>query len=360
MTEIKIFGCSEFDKIKSEWESLQNGEDMTVFQQYIWYYGLNEQYLKDCFKKSETAQYYVVYKDGKAKMIAPVHIRKHGVEYKGIGISSGIYMIGQWSFTDYLNFIYNDFDEECAKAVIAELKKNYPRLSVHFNFVKESNAFDRFLKENYPESGTGQTICVQTLPHDSFEDYYHSLSKHTRQNIRTGINREKNSGIDIHIEKFNTISKQNAEEFFSIYVSRSKNKNTVNLRKDGFKNSIFKFYNKKYNNNLKAGLKKFNYLTYSMENNPQSCLIGIFSGPKKIGFIYCLRENNGDLRNSIVCFDEIYGFYTPGITSFYRYFKDYVYSANERTAVTIDMTRGTEKYKYALGGTEHYLSNYKI
>ncbi len=360
MTEIKIYDYSEFDKIKNEWETLQSGEDMTVFQQYIWYYGLNEQYKKGCFKKSETAKYYVVYKDSKAKMIAPIHIKKHGYEYKGIGISSGIYIIGQWSFTDYLNFIYDDFDEECAQAIIDELKKNYPRLSLRFSFVKKNNLLDQFLKEKYPENYIGQTICIQVLPHENFDNYYRSMPKYTRRNIKTRINREISAGIEIKIKEYNTISMQDAEEFFSIYVNRSQIKNTVSLKRDGIKNSIYKYYNKIYNDNLKSGLQKFNYLIYSMVNNPQSCLIGMFDGTKKIGFIYCLKEKSGDLRNCIVCFNGEYGFCSPGITSFYRYFKDYIYSDSNKKAVIVDLTRGTEHYKYELGGTEHYLNNYTI
>ncbi len=360
MIEIKTYSFNEFEQLKPFWESLQSGGDMTVFQQYIWYLGLNKQYESGCFKRSEYAEYHVVFKDGKAKMIAPIHIKKHGFEYKGIGIESGIYMVGQWSFTDYLNFIYDEFDDECAQAVIDSLKKKYPRLTMHFNFIKENNSFDRFLEKNYKSDFRYKTTCIQVLPHESFDSFYQSMTKHTRQNIRTALNREIKENNELHIEVFNTVNRQQADEFYKIYIKRSQNKNSVNFSKDGIKASVYKLNNKIYNDRLKRNLEKFNYLIYSMVNNPASCLIGIFDGEKKIGFIYCLRENRSLLRNAIVCFDESYGFFTPGMTAFYRFFKDYIYSDSSERASIIDMTRGTENYKYKLGGTEHYLNNYKI
>lgn len=360
MTEIKVFSYSEFENLKEIWESLQSGEDMTVFQQYIWYYGLNKQYECGCFKKSEKAEYYVVYKDGEAKMIAPIHIKKHGMEYKGIGIAKGVYFIGQWSFTDYLNFIYKDFDAECAEAVIAEIKKKYPRLPVHFSFVKENNSLDKFLSENYSECRTGNTICVQTLPHDSFEEFHKTMTKYSRQNIRKAFNRENKTEMEIHIEELRTVSQQDADEFFSIYLGRSEKKNEINLKKDGVKNTVYKYYNKKYNENLKAGLHKFNYITYNMVNNPDSYMIGIFNESKKIGFIYGIMEGENMWRNIIVCFDEEYSYYTPGRTAYFRYFRDILYADGKGTTVVTDMSRGTERHKYELGGTEHYLNNYVI
>lgn len=360
MTEIKVFSNSEFDKMKSDWESLQNGRDMTVFQQYVWYYGLNEQYLKGCFKKSETAQYYVAYKNGKAAMIAPIHIKKYGMEYKGLGTAAGVYLIGQWGFTDYLNFVYDEFDSECADAIITEIKKKYKNLKFHFMFIREGNCFQKYLEEKYSDKCIGKTICVQTLPHDSFEEFHKTMTKYSRQNIRKAFNRENKTEMEIHIEEMHTVSKKDADEFFSIYLNRSTNKNTIDLKKDGLKNTVYKYFNKKYNDNLKAGLEKFNYITYNMMNNPDSYMIGIFHGEQKIGFIYGIMEGANIWRNIIVCFDEEYSYYTPGRTAYFRYFRDILYADGKGTDMITDMSRGTERHKYELGGTEHYLINYMV
>lgn len=360
MITVKTFTENQFCELENDWKSLQVGDDMTVFQQYIWYHGLNEQYLKNCFKSSELARYYVAYKDSKAVMIAPIHIKKHGFEYKGLGSAAGIYMIGQWGFTDYLNFIYDKFDAECADAIINEIKKNYPRLHFHFMFIREGNEFQKYLNEKYESNCIGKTICVQTLPHDSFDEFHKTMTKYSRQNIRKAFNRENKTNMEIHIQEHKTVSKEDAEEFFAIYLGRSSNKNVIDLKKDGIKETILKYFNKKYNDSLKNGLSRSNYIIYNMVNNPDSYMIGIYHGEKKIGFIYGIMEGEDIWRNIIVCFDEEYSYYTPGRTAYFRYFRDILYADGNGTKMITDMSRGTERHKYELGGTEHYLVNYLI
>ena len=360
MITVKSFGSKQFAELENDWKALQTGKDMTVFQQYIWYYGLNEQYGKGCFGISESAEYFVAYNDGKAVMIAPVHIKKFGFEYKGIGSAAGVYLIGQWGFTDYLNFIYDEFKAEYADAIIAEIKKKYPKLHIHFMFIREGNALQNYLNEKYEDKCIGKTICVQTLPHESFEEFHKTMTKYSRQNIRKAFNRENKTNMEIHIEEMKTVSEKDAKEFFSIYLGRSVKKNTIDLKKDGLKGTVLKYFNKKYNDNLKAGLEKFNYIIYNMVNNPDSYMIGIYNESKKIGFIYGIMEGEDIWRNIIVCFDEEYSYYTPGRTAYFRFFRDILYADGKGTNMITDMSRGTERHKYELGGTEHYLVNYLI
>ena len=360
MITVKTFSHKQFGELEQDWKSLQFGKEMTVFQQYIWYYGLNEQYNKGCFGVGEHAEYFVAYKDGKAVMIAPIHIRKFGVEYKGLGTAAGIYIIGQWGFTDYLNFIYDEFDKKYIVEILAEIERKYPRLPLHFMFIREGNSFHKYLNEKYPDKCTGQTICVQTLPHDSFDEFHKTMTKYSRQNIRKAFNRENKTNMEIHIEEMKTVSEQEAKEFFAIYLGRSSKKNVIDLKKDGLKNTVYKYFNKKYNDNLKAGLEKFNYIIYNMVNNPDSYMIGIYNEKKKIGFIYGIMEGPDIWRNIIVCFDEEYSYYTPGRTAYFRYFRDILYADGKGTKMITDMSRGTERHKYELGGTEHYLVNYHI
>lgn len=358
--EIRFYDTKRFGELKEMWEALEHGKDMTVFQRYIWYYGLNEQYLKGCYGIGEKAVYAVAFKNGKAAMIAPLHIKKFGWEYKGIGSARGIYIIGEWGFTDYLNFIYDEFDTECADAIIAGVTAKFRMKSLYFHFIKKGNSFDAFLTEKYGKSKTGETICVQVPPHSSFEEFHKTMTKYSRQNIRKAFNRENNTQMEIHIEEFNNISQSEAEEFFSIYLARSVSKNELNLKEDGLKKTVIKYFNKRYNDNLKSGLSKSNYIVFNMVNNPDSYMIGIFNNDKKIGFIYGIMEGSHVWRNIIVCFDEEYKYYTPGRTAYFRYFRDILYANGGGTEMITDMSRGTERHKYELGGTEHYLVNYNI
>lgn len=360
MIEVKLYYHNDFDSLENAWKTLQKGKDMTVFQQFTWAKALNNQYTDRCFSNGEYALYVVAYKNGQAKMIAPLHIKKFGLEYKGLGSEAGIYIIGKWGFTDYLNFIYDEFDKDCFEKILETIREKYPNKKIHFNFIIKENSLELYLTEKYSDKKISETICVQTLPHGSFDEFHKTMTKYSRQNIRKAFNRENKTETFIHIEEFHTITKKEADEFFSIYLDRSTTKNTLDLKKDGIKNTILKYFNKRYNDRLKAGLSKSNYITYNMVNNPNSYMIGIFHNDKKIGFIYGIMENETMWRNIIVCFDEEYKYYTPGRTAYFRYFRDILYADGKGTDITTDMSRGTERHKYELGGTEHYLSNYVL
>ena len=85
MIETKLYNHNNFEELEDIWKSLQKGKDMTAFQQFTWAKALNDQYVKGCFGRGESALYIVALKNGQAKMIAPLHIKKYGFEYKGLG-----------------------------------------------------------------------------------------------------------------------------------------------------------------------------------------------------------------------------------------------------------------------------------
>lgn len=360
MVETTLYNHNNFEELESVWKSLQNGKDMTVFQQYIWAKSLNDQYCKGCFGVGEKAVYIVAAKNGIVKMIAPLHIKRFGVEYKGIGSEPGIYIIGKWGFTDYLNFIYDDFDKDCFDKIFETIHNNFPGKKIHMNFLVRGSSLEQYLNENFSEQMIYETVCVQTLPHNSFDEFHKTMTKYSRQNIRKAFNRENKTETFIHIKEMGKITKEEADEFFSIYVNRSVSKNELDLKKDGIKKTLLKYFNKRYNDKLKAGLEKSNYIIYNMVNNPDSYMIGIYHNNKKIGFIYGIMENKEIWRNIIVCFDEEYKYYTPGRTAYFRFFRDILYADGKSANIITDMSRGTERHKYELGGTEHYLRNYVI
>lgn len=359
MIEIRFFSPSEFETLKEYWIELEKGKDMTAFQRYSWYYALNKQYLDNCFGAFDKAVYVVAFSKGNPIMIAPIHIKKYGFEFKGYGSASGAYVIGTWGFTDYLNYIYCNFNPEAFEAINKAIKNKYKIKALHINSVRRRTEIQKYLSNKYSDSFCYETLCVKTEPKDNFDIFFKSMSKSTRQNIRTALNREIKDGKNIYIKVFNTVSKQDAEEFFSIYLERSKSKNTINIQRDGLKNSILKELNKIYNIRLKESLKKSNYLVYNMVHNPDSMLVGIYCNEKKIGFLYGLKSTADLWHDILVCFDENYRFYSPCRTALYRLYKDYVYSS-DRNKMTIDMTKGNEKYKYDFCGKEHFVDSYVI
>ena len=59
----------------------------------------------------------------------------------------------------------------------------------------------------------------------------------------------------------------------------------------------------------------------------------------------------------IVSFDEDYYKYSPGMIGIFKYIES---CYQNQDVPVIDLTRGNEKYKYDLGGTEHYVNYYNL
>ncbi len=359
MVDIKFFYPNEFEKLKTFWVQLEKGKDMTAFQRYSWYYALNKQYLDKCFGIFNKAVYIVAFINQEPVMIAPIHIKKFGFEFKGYGAASGAYIIGAWGFTDYLNYIYFDFNPKAFEEINKAIKIKFKVKKLNLNSIVCGTEVEKYLNSKYASSFCHKTICIKTIPKDSFNDFYKSMSKNTRQNIRTALNHENKDNKNIYIKIFNTISLRDAEEFYSIYLGRSKRKNTINIKHDGIKNSIFRKLNQLYNNNLKKTLEQSNYLIYNMTHNPDSMLVGIYCDEKKIGFLYGLKSSPTLWHDIIVCFDENFQFYSPCRTALYRLYKDFVYS-DDKNKMTVDMTKGNEKYKYDFCGVEHFVSSFTL
>lgn len=358
MIEIRFFSPSEFETLKEYWIELENGKDMTAFQRYSWYYALNKQYLDKCFEAFEKSAYVVAFSMGKPVMIAPIHIKKCGFQFKGYGAASGAYIIGTWGFTDYLNYIYRDFSPEAFETINSAIKKKYKVKKIHINSIIRGTEVEKYLKSNYENCFHYETLCVKTEPKENFDIFYKAMSKSTRQNIRTALNHETKDGKNISIKVFNTVSISDAEEFYSIYLERSKSKNKIDIKSDGIKDTVLKELNKIYNNKLKKSLNHSNYLVYNMTHNPDSMLVGIYCDDIKIGFLYGLKSSPNLWHDIIVCFNENYRFYSPCRTALYRLYKDVVYSSDNK--LTVDMTKGNEKYKYDFCGKDHFVDSYII
>lgn len=355
MITVKFFGPEQFSELKNIWEELYLGDDMTCFQNYYWYEGINKLYLDNAFSSNNSAVYLLAEDDGLPIMIAPFHIVKHGISFKGFGINKGIYFIGTQTHTDYLNFIYKDFSSDAFNKIIYAASSEFKIKSFYFEQIAQGTQTDLFLTELKKCSKVNTVSCVEISPSESFDDYYKSLSKSVRQNLRTASNRASKNGLDIHFRVFDRIDKSTSEILFDIYKKRVVSKNTstdVNL-----KTRIIAEYYKKYNHRLQNRLFKSNYITYSMQNNiNQNFILIIYSSDKPIGFCFGLKKDR-KISIMIVSFDEEFKKYSPGMIGIFKYIQS---CYNNNDIPLIDLTRGNEKYKYDLGGKDHYLNYFNL
>lgn len=356
MYTLKLFPREDFLLLEAWWKLLEKGKDMTVYQSYDWYFQLNQYSTVNFPQKHGKVFYAVCFENEVPILIAPLELVRVGVQVKGVGTKSGFYIIGRNGFTDYLNFIYNEFCPDAVDFTLKEIARTYREKRFNFFQILETTGFCRYLSEKKQSVLLGKSVNVEIAACDSYEQYYHTLSKSTRQNLRTAKNRAQKVGLDLQVEIKTALDKKEAEEFFKIYLSRSETKNRINWS-SSFKEIFFTYINRRYNKRLKRSLQRYNYVVNSMVSGSRNYIICIYANDRKIGFIYGLKEDNGKIRVLIVCFDEEFSTFSPGMMALSEAIKTLY---DERAFVTLDLTRGNEKYKYKLGGYDHYSKNYTM
>jgi hypothetical protein len=330
---------------------------MTVFQSYEWYEKLNEQFLSHAFEKSSKVSYILLYDDGVPAMIAPIFIKKHGISYKDFGISKGIYIFGSWGYTDYLNFIYNDFDSENFEQIHSYILSAYPGYKIYLDQIPDNTQLNAFLASDYTPSFRFSASCLSIFPKTSFEEYHKGLSKSVRQNIRTANNRAAKDGLQIKTELHSCVDEKTAGLLYDIYKKRNISLNST-TKSGSLKSKIISAYYRNYNQKLQKRLSCFNYMTQSMIHDERSCTLIINIGADIAGFCYGLWDKpKNTVRFMMVSLNENYSKYSPCMAGLFEFIKN---SYNNPKPFTVDLTRGNEKYKYNLGGQECFVNYFML
>lgn len=183
--------------LRDIWHRLEAGPDMTFFQKYEWYETIRR-FVPEA--KGIECGYYVVEKDGVAVMIAPLWIVTRTIRWVN---RPGVFLLGRKGYSDYLNLIYDDFDENAFRSLVEYVKTLHGVKVWNFEYLPDSTLLTHIRKNigqriYVPKHESALTYCGVTLPADESE-YMKSLSQKTRQNIRTAINRAKKDGVSLVI-----------------------------------------------------------------------------------------------------------------------------------------------------------------
>lgn len=347
MISIKLFTLQEFPMLKDDWKKIENGADMTAFQTYSWYELICNQYSHKGNLIPGKVVFAAAYDDKAIKMIAPLFIITLPSAIQKFNIDNGAHILGKWGYTDYLNFIYDDFSEKCFEMITKTIKENFKIRNLNIHQLLPETSLHRYLDKYYSNSLLFEGDCAHIPVQENFDCYYKLLSKNVRQNLRTAQNRADKDNIDIHYEIHHRLSKHDAEEFYNIYCERQYIKNS-----ESNENLIAKISGK-YSSYKKS---KFNFLTQAMTSLDNGFVLGCYSGTQKIGLCYGVEDENG-IRIPIVCFKQDFSRYSPCMLCIYNYIKD---SYENGTIKTFDLLKGNEPYKFNLGGEKFSIGYYKI
>lgn len=351
--KIVEFSPESFNELKLFWEQLEKGSDMTVFQSYAWYQWLNESLLKEKTKNKFRKCIYFLCLDeiGKPLIIAPVQIIKRSIYFKGIGLKRAVYFIGRKGYTDYLNFIYENFDEQVVKDLLRYIKNKYNIDKCVFENVLEETKFALLIQNEYEITTLTKGCCVALFLPETFDLYKSSLKKHAKQNIRTAINRQNRNELELNHTIVYEIDEALQDELLCIRAQRLKSKN---------KRDIKKFSSKIYNCLRENVVCKFN-ATQSIFNIyvPQWCFL-VKKDNKTVGFYWGIFDSDRKCYYVILAgVDNDYTWYSPSISHLYQWIQE-LYETQNKEIKIIDFTNGDERYKTDIGGTTRYLINLEL
>lgn len=337
----KYYSISEFPELKNAWKKLENGKDMTYFQTYRWHeilWGLNRS-IKD---RRHEIGFGVIEKNDNPIMIAPLWIVKKTF---GKYNKKGFYLFGRNGWSDYLNFIYKDFDSDACRLLLEKLTESFGICDFYFENLPEASKLYNYLKSSYKLSGSESQTCVGlSIDGKNFEEYHKSLSKQSRQNIRTARNRlvkdEKSLVYDFDDRNVNL------HDFMKYRNVRVAKKNDWGGKT--LKWRIINFISTKI---LKRGWYKFpDYAPFTHDSDSRFMTAKTSDGELCAAFNYGIDHNGRSIVLMAVSTNPDYQRYSPGIQLLFNFIENAIAKG---LYDYIDFTRGNEPYKFALGGTQH-------
>lgn len=332
---------SDFCQLADSWHELESGADMTYFQSYAWYemlWSLN----KDIKDKRFEVIYATVTQEGRVVLIAPLWVIKKTF---GKFNKKGFYIFGRGGWSDYLNFIYKDFDSYVISSLLKQLRDKFQLSDFYFENVPESARLYNFLDSVVNVISISPQICVGlSIKELQFEQYQKLLSKQSRQNVRTANNRLARDGKSFVYDLCD--SNVNLDEFAAYRNVRVAKKNDWGGKT--LKWRIINFISTKI---LKRGWYKFaEYAPFTHDKNSKFMTAKTSDGDLCAAFNYGVSPDGRSIVLMGVSTNILYSRYSPGILLLYHFIENAI---ETNRYDYIDFTRGNESYKYALGGKEH-------
>lgn len=343
---IKSFDPENLNNLENQWRYLENGSDMTVFQSYDWYKDINALYFKEKIKnKFRHWEYLLVEKNKQPVMIAPVQIILFGLHYKYLGLKRGYYFIGRQGYTDYLNYIYLDFSAEAFDLIEEYLNSKY-HINFHcFEQLLDSTQMARYIINNFTHKKSEVYCAALTLP-ETFQDYIKMLSKSTKQNIRTALNRQRRDGKNLEHTLVYNISEKEANELMAIREKRLKDKKKRSREKATIAGRIY--------GSLRGLVKSiFDAKHDIIKGECSSWCFLVKDGARIVSFFWGIYEKSKKRYYVILAgVDPEYTWYSPSISHLYMFIEE-MYNNDNVIFDVLDFTRGGERYKEDLGAKKN-------
>lgn len=246
--------------------------------------------------------------------------------------------ISAYSPVDYSELITNSNDIRFIKEAIVQIYEMNAGYTIRFDAIHEGSLLHKALKE-VPAI---EQNCVK-IDITSYDQYYSQLSKHQRQNLRTGYNRLSNANMSHELKKITApFPKEVIKNYKSLFFERRLQRIQPEMK---LKTKFKLFYYAlcvRFRDPIVPSLKHQNpdlvTFQYYIGSIMRAFVLGLYSHDKKSFYIVNLvySKKHSQLSPGILMLNEV------------------VKVLAEEGGETIDLTRGDEPYKLAMGGKVHY------
>lgn len=311
--------------LKEAWQKLSKQDNISPFL----YYNYMKNIIKQVrfFKTEIPVFYYAENEKGRIVMIAPM---KKKLFHGTLDTLGNIYMC------DVTDFLFSDHLSEEEKRICLNELCLFIDGPFYLSRLHEESSTAKFLGKR--TKVLYEHDCVNIAFGDDYNLHIANLSKSVRQNIRTAYNRVTKSGksieLKIHYGKINH-NDSLCRDTKKCYEHRQR---TMYGKNYGVFQLFRFFISERY-------LRHDTYSLYNNDNSVQAalyidneiaaCMLGIITNDKSRLVIPRLAINSE------------YGFYSPGYLLICEMVK---YFISNSTIRSLDLCRGTEKYKLDLGG----------
>ena len=321
-------------RLRAIWERLYADGHYTPFQSWIcnWWYYLT--YGLKGSRRKYTPQFVLMTRDADM-CILPIAVDRKRKKVIDFSVGGPI---------DYYDALSSTRDAEFLSACVERLREMYTGYEIVLSNVNEQSLLCQVLpQENVIETEPCVKIDFES---EEYDEYYQSLSKHQRQNLRTGYNKLLREGLSWRLERYDTkqpMSQSDWKKCLKMYEERSRMKNkrgnSLSLRIADWKNRQINLINI-----LVRRWDRAETFVLYLDGEPVAYMSGMYNEQHDTYYVPRLSCSNQYLK------------YDTGILMLNESIKILL----KEGIKTVDLTRGDEPYKFAMGGKESLNYGYRI
>ncbi len=323
MSEFRVY--KNISGLRKDWKAIYEVGIIKPTQSYEYYRYLFAAFYSRVKNVGRWRMRFCYYCDGQNKCIMPFVVNHKRKQIRSVSYYGRLDYDDIISTTNSVLFI-SDF--------IKRLCNTYPHYELLLKNINEQGILYSVLKDVV----TKQEPCVAIKLSPTYEQYYLSLSKHQRQNIRTSYNRMANDSLTISLQCYDS-SRQLSRSLWNQCEVMYENRHNM-VADNRWKQTYNRFTNPYHHIMMKHPER----MIFILEANgiPLAYMAGLYNEKQQSYYVPRL------------CINDLYGRYSPGVVLVNETVKYLI----AHKACVLDLMLGDEPYKVAMGGMIN--NNYQL